>query len=86
MNLESKQQRDADVSEEDVLKGKYTELKLVSFLRGIDTRQLCDLLQAIEQKPRIYMKEVIITKKDSLLDINITIATLTSHLDDKKAS
>ena len=86
LNLESKQQRDADVSEEDVLKGKYTELKLVSLLRGIDTRQLCDLLQAIEQKPRIYMKEVIITKKDSLLDINITIATLTSHLDDKKAS
>ena len=85
LNLDSKQRREADVSEEDVLKGQYTEVRLTSFLNGIDTRQLCDLLQALEQKSRIYMKELIITKKDSLVDVNITIATLTSEINGKKA-
>jgi len=85
LNLESKQRREADVSEEEVLKGRYTEVKLTSFLSGIDTRQLCDLLQVLEQKPRIYMKELVITKKDSLVDVSITIATLTSENDGKKA-
>ncbi len=85
LNLESKQKREADVSEEEVLKGRYTEVRLSSFLGGIDTHQLCNLLQALEQKSRIYMKELVITKKDSLVDVNIIIATLTSELDGKKA-
>jgi len=85
LNLESKQRRQADVSEEEVLKGRYTEVRLNSYLNGIDTRQLCDILQALEQKSRIYMKELVITKKDSLIDVNITIATLTLEVDGKKA-
>ena len=81
LNLDNKQTREADIAEEEVLKGRYTEVRLTSQLRGVDTRQLCDLLQALEQKTRIYTKELTITKRDVLLDVTIVIATLTSHLE-----
>ncbi len=84
LNLESNQRRQSEVSEEDILNGRYTEIRLNTLLNGIDTRQLCNLLQALEDKERIYMKELIITKKDSLIDVNITIATLTLEINGKK--
>lgn len=86
LNLTRYQKRDADVTEEDVLKGKYTEVRLNSLIYGIDTRQLCDLLQTLEEKSRIYMKELVITKKGSFIDVNITIATLTADIDGEKTN
>lgn len=85
LNLEAHQRRQSEVSEEDILSGRYTEIKLNALLNGIDTHQLCNLLQTLEEKDRIYMKELVITKKDSLIDVNITIATLTLEDNRKKA-
>lgn len=84
LNLESKQPREADVAEEEVLKGRYTEVRLTSQLKAIDTRQLCDLLQALEQKTRIYTKDLTIVKRDGLVDVTIIIGTLTSQLEQRK--
>lgn len=77
-NLSSKQIKEAEVSE-NILQKLYTEVQLIAQFRGISTRQLCELLQAIEQKTRIYTKELSINKKNGSLDVVLTIATLKSH-------
>lgn len=80
--LTSYQGKEAEVSE-DILQKLYTEIKLTAQLRGISTKQLCELLQAIEQKTRIYTKELSITKRSDSLDIILTIATLKPHASKK---
>lgn len=68
--------RESEVSEE-VLYKKYTEIKLVAHLNQINTEQMCQLLDSIEQKARVYIKELIITKtRGASLDVSLTIATL----------
>jgi len=75
-NIKSKQKREAEVSEE-VLYKRYTEIKLTAQFRQMNTKLLCDLLNAIEQKARVYTKELSITKaKGASLDVSLTIATL----------
>lgn len=79
LNLSSNQKRDADVSEEALQKG-YSEIKLIAQFKSISMEQLCKLLESLEQKPRIYVKELVITKsRGAALDIALTIATLKSQ-------
>lgn len=79
LHLASKQRREADVTEE-TIKKQYQEIKISAQFRGITTEQLCKLLEALEQKKRIYMKDLSITKtKGAALDVSLTVATL-KHL------
>lgn len=75
-NIKNKQKREAEVSEE-ILYKRYTEVKLTAQFRQLNTKLLCDLLNAIEQKARVYTKELSITKaKGASLEVSLTIATL----------
>lgn len=86
LNLSQFQKGESKISEETVLNKRYTEVTMQVQFQGINTKQLCDLLQAIEQKSRIYTKELAVTKmKGASLAIALTIATLTAHTDSKKA-
>ena len=81
--LQSNLKKSADISSELVYK-KYTERKLTAQLKQISTQQLCEFLQTIEQKSRIYTKELIITKtRGAALDVTLTIATLTQQRESK---
>ncbi len=82
LGLARYQKKDAEVNE-DVLQKLYTEIKLTTQFQGISTKQLCELLKAIEQKSRIYTKEISIVKKNNSLDVSLTIATLKSHVSKK---
>lgn len=85
LNLSTNQRGEAKVSEETVLKKRYTEVTIQAQLQRINTKQLCELLQAIEQKARIYTKELTIVKmKGATLAVTLTIATLTAQTDKKK--
>ncbi|MCF7900379.1 hypothetical protein K9K77_02615 [Candidatus Babeliales bacterium] len=73
----------ADISSE-IIHKKYTERKLTAQFKQISTQELCEFLQTIEQKARIYTKELIITKtKGASLDVMLTIATLTPQRESK---
>lgn len=82
IGLTSQQVREAEVSE-DLLQKLYTEIKIIAQFRGISTKQLCELLQAIEEKTRVYTKELSISKKNNSLDVVLTIATLKSYANKK---
>jgi len=83
-NLTSKQKRDAEVSEE-LLYKRYTEIKLSAQFRQLDMMALCKLLSEIEQKTRIYIKELSISKtKGAGFDAALTIATLKPQSDTTK--
>lgn len=85
LNLSSFKRGNFNVSEESVLNKRYTEVTIQTQFQGINTKQLCDLLQAIEQKSRLYIKELSIIKtKGNLLIVALTIATLTAQTDTKK--
>ena len=61
----------------------YAEESLNVHLSQITTKQLCTLLQDIENESRVYIKFVDITKKDATKKINaeMTIATLVAQGD-----
>lgn len=81
--LNTKLKTVADVSSETIHK-KYTERKLTAQFKQINTQELCEFLQTIEQKARIYTKELVITKtKGASLDVTLTIATLTPQRESK---
>ncbi len=74
-NLKDKQRNDPIISEESL--HNYTEIKLVAQFRQLSTQELCELLNSLEQKQRIYTKELIISKmKGASLDVSLSIATL----------
>jgi len=75
LGLSPNQVKEADVND-DVLQKMYTEIKVNAQLRGISTKQLCELLQSLEQKARVYVKDLTIVKKNDSLDVTLTIATL----------
>lgn len=81
--LSSYQVKEAEVSN-DILQKLYTEIKINVQFRGISTKQLCELLQALEQKARVYTKELTINKKNDSLDATLTIATLKSAISSSK--
>ncbi len=81
--LSKLQAKEAEVSEE-ILQKLYTEIKINAQFNGMTTKQMCELLQAIEQKQRVYIKELSITQKNNALIIAITVATLKSHVSKKE--
>lgn len=83
VNLTKYQIKDAEISEE-ILQKLYTEIKINAQFNGITTKQLCELLQAIEQKQRVYTKELSIIQKNGSLLVTVTIATLKSHISKKE--
>jgi hypothetical protein len=57
--------------------GTYRENILKAKLTDMTMKDLCELLDDIEKNPRVYSKELDITKsRKGNLDINLTIATL----------
>lgn len=57
--------------------GAYREIILKSRLTDMTMKELCELLYSIEKNPRLYSKDLEITKsRKGNLDINLTIATL----------
>jgi hypothetical protein len=81
--LKGQQKQDAQVSEE-VLYKRYTEIKLTAQFKQINTQELSELLRSIEEKKRVYIKDLAITKtKGAALDISLTIATLKSQSETK---
>jgi len=63
------------------LKNGYTEESVSVLLAGINTQQLCQLLQSIEQASRGSVKNVTINREEGATDINVsmTVATLKSN-------
>jgi hypothetical protein len=58
---------------------KYREVLLNAKFDTMNMRQLCELLDAVEQNKRIYTKELEIIKSKKVpntIDVNLTIATL----------
>lgn len=58
---------------------KYREVLLNAKFDTMNMRQLCELLDAIEKKDRIYTKDLEIIKSKKIpntIDVNLTIATL----------
>ena len=59
--------------------GNYTETILTAQFSGMNMKQLCELLRKIEEKKRIYSKNLEVTrskKTPQSLDVSLTIATL----------
>ena len=70
---------------EEILKKRYTEVTLQATLQRINTQQLCELLQILEQKGRIYTKELVIVKMaGSSIGVTLTIATLIAQAEKKQ--
>lgn len=70
-------QKKTEVTEEEIIKNQYSEIKLTSLLQGISMKQLCQLLELLEKKERIYTKDLTITKgRGPTIDVNLTIGTL----------
>lgn len=64
----------------DLPNSQYTEESLGFSLSGINMMQLVKLLEELEEKKRIYLKKLEITKsevKPQAIDVDITMATLT---------
>lgn len=77
LNLAPHQRKEAEVTEEEILKNQYSEIKLSAQLYGISMKQLCQLLETLEKKERLYTKDLAITKgRGPTIDISITIGTL----------
>lgn len=75
-NLQGSQLKEAEIQEEN-LRNRYTEMKLISQLHQLSTEQLCNLLDALEKKARIYVKDLSITKtRNNNLDVVLVIGTL----------
>jgi len=57
----------------------YRESELKAELRGMNMKQLCELLDALEKTKRIYIKNVVIRRSEKTsraIDVSLTIATL----------
>ena len=69
--------KDPEFSEDDVYNKKYKESRVVAQLTSITIEPLCKLLALIEEKKRVYVKDLAIKKtRNATLDITLTLATL----------
>lgn len=77
LNITEKKTRDPETSFEELENG-YQEIKLYAALNQLTIKQLVDLLDALEQKNRIYLKDLEMYKpeQEKYININLTIATL----------
>ncbi|MBT3827560.1 hypothetical protein HOL34_03700 [bacterium] len=66
------------VTSRHALKDDYQEIRLNASLLGINTKQLVKLLHLLEEKQRVYIKELDISHASSSapLEVNLVIATL----------
>ena len=79
LNLTATEQRTSEVE----LSNDYEEVQLTARFVKLKMKQLCDLLQEIEQKQRVYAKslEIIRSNKDpKTIEVNLVIATLQPKL------
>jgi len=70
--------KDKTVSPKEI-SDQYRESELSARLSGMNTKQLCELLEELEKKKRIYTKVLEIKKskrKPKGIDVSLTIATL----------
>jgi hypothetical protein len=75
-NLQNSQLKEAEIQEEN-LRSRYIEIKLTSHLQQLSTEQLCTLLETLEKKARIYIKDLSIVKiRNNNLDVVLVIGTL----------
>lgn len=76
LQLTSLRTREPEISSEEVVDG-YTEIKLTVTLTGLNMKQVADLLYALEQNERVFIKELTLTKVPGapLVDATIGIAT-----------
>lgn len=61
------------------LQGKYREFTLSTRFDNVDMKQICELLQAIEEVKRIYTKSIDITRTQGMpakLNVTLVIGTL----------
>ena len=74
--------KEPEIIETDLKEG-YTEIILTAHIARSNTKQLTELLSKIEQKNRIYIKKLDITKNKNNNSISfiIVIATLQAHSD-----
>lgn len=77
LHLTSYKTQDVETVSEEVLDG-YTEWTLYAQLNGINTRQMAELLHAIELEERLYTKALEIEQapQGRTINIKLTIATL----------
>lgn len=75
-HLEGSVKKEAEVTEQMINKS-YTEIQLKIQFKGISMQQFVEFLNKIEQKSRLYTKELIITKAtQDTIDVALSIATL----------
>ena len=58
---------------------EYEEIQLSALLKGLNMRQITELLSMIEQSPRVYTKSIEINRSQEtnpVVDLQITIGTL----------
>ena len=74
--LASYMDKDPEITQQDLVMG-YTEQKLDVRLNGITMQQLVELLHALEQNERVYIKEIKITSVPSkqAVDVALVVAT-----------
>ena len=77
LGLAAAQKKDPEIAR-DPRTPLYEEVRLTASLRQITMKQLCDLLEAIEQKERIYVKELTISQQAAAqpIDVTLVLATL----------
>lgn len=69
--------KEPEFSEDDIYNKKYKESRVVSQFTGLTIEPLCRLLSLIEEKKRVYVKDLTIKKtRNATLDVTLTIATL----------
>jgi len=69
--------KEPEFSEDDIYNKKYKESRVVTQFAGLTIKPLCKLLNLIEEKKRVYVKDLTIKKtRNATLDVTLTIATL----------
>jgi hypothetical protein len=71
------------VSETPKLEGKYQEYTLPARFEAIDMKQICELLEDIENNKRVYTKSLEIVRSGTVptkLDVTLTIGTLLNKI------
>lgn len=82
VNIIQYKAKDPQFSQQDLDNG-YTENQLYVSFANITTQHICELLYALEQNERVYIKQVELYKSElsKTINANITVATLQAKLE-----
>lgn len=82
VNIVQYKAKEPQFSQQDLENG-YTENQLYASFANVTTQHVCELLYALEQNERVYIKQVELYKTDlnKTINANITIATLQAKQD-----